>query len=121
MGSSGINAELVKIMGYLAACLVFYGLCISLSSAACGDECRAKGGRCLWKNPGDGSEFLGSYCREGKWGEGEYCYCGTCYGRTCEQTPTCNGKCQKASPGYGYTSSSYCNEGLGCKCWEKKT
>ena len=116
-------------MACLAACIVlsgnifistFYGntlclgLCISLSSAACGDDCRAKGGNCLWKNPGDGSDYLGS-CREGKWGEGDgVCYCGSCYGGKCEQTPNCKGKCQKTSPGYGYTSTVYCNKYAFC-------
>merc|ERR1712183_816045 len=75
-------------------------------------------GKCSWKNPNDGSEYSGR-CSEGKWGEGEFCFCGSCYLKPCEPTPTCNGKCQRRSPGKGWTSTSYCNKETGCKCWEK--
>ena len=100
---------------------------MALASAACWDECevslifsfiqnnifelflQAKGGKCSWKKPNDGSEYSGT-CREGKWGEGEYCYCGYCYLKPCKPIVTCKGQCQRRSPGRGWTSTSYCDK-----------
>eukprot|EP00092_Neocalanus_flemingeri_P012713 GFUD01013700.1.p1 GENE.GFUD01013700.1~~GFUD01013700.1.p1 ORF type:complete len:174 (+),score=22.33 GFUD01013700.1:86-607(+) len=110
-------------MGSITARIVFSGLCLALASAGCKKaekECKGKGGECSWKDPGEGSEKSG-LCREGKWGEGEYCYCGYCWVRPkpCDPTDNCKGKCSRKSPGKGWTSTSYCDRETGCKCWEE--
>eukprot|EP00092_Neocalanus_flemingeri_P086077 GFUD01108414.1.p1 GENE.GFUD01108414.1~~GFUD01108414.1.p1 ORF type:complete len:174 (-),score=33.99 GFUD01108414.1:135-656(-) len=110
-------------MGSITAWIVFSGLCLALASAGCEQaekECEKKGGECSWKDPGGDLEKSG-LCREGKWGEGEYCFCGYCWvkPKPCEQVDTCKGECSKKSPGKGWISTSYCDRSSGCKCWTK--
>ena len=82
---------------------------LTVAFAACGEECEKKGGKCAWKSPGDGYSYDG-ICREGKWGEGELCYCGYCYVKKCEQTSSCRGICQQRKPRGDYVSNSYCDK-----------
>merc|ERR1719153_2201142 len=106
-------------MGFTTTCILFSGLCLALGRAECGDDCKAKGGKCSWKrlNP-----LLWKYrgaCREGKWGQDQVCYCGYCYTKhkPCDQHPDCRGKCQKNPPGFDWTVTGDCYKG--CKCWEE--
>merc|ERR1712142_1025950 len=88
--------------------------------AECGDDCKAKGGKCyraLQRRPAN--DYLGM-CREGKWPN--MCYCGFCYARPCRQVFSgCKGRCSRRSPGRDWTVTGTCDRGnSGCKCWERK-
>merc|ERR1712142_529538 len=65
----------------------FFGLCLALAKAKCGDECKANRGMCYWQRPKN-HEKIGK-CDEGKQGQGTYCSCGDCY------RPNCRRSCEK--------------------------
>merc|ERR1719153_1837038 len=107
-------------MGFTTTCILFSGLCLAMVRAECGDDCKAKGGKCSWERL---DPLLWKYqgaCREGKWGQDQVCYCGYCYTKhkPCDQHPGCRGKCQRNPPGKDWKVTGDCYKG--CKCWEKR-
>merc|ERR1712142_425886 len=114
----------VSAMRLTTSWILFSGLCIALVRAECGDNCKAKGGKCYPSRPRPhckacqpqpGGKYLGM-CREGSWPN--LCYCGYCYAKRCFQAPWCRGKCSRKIPaGAGWIVTGKCSKG--CKCYEK--
>merc|ERR1712142_22748 len=110
-------------MRLVTASIIFFGFCLTLAMAKCGDKCKATQGRCSWTPIRDFDKM--EKCSEGQPGKGTYCTCGDCYrhrrrcfddDRNCERR---NGKCQLDRPGRDWTSVGPCGGPsiLGCRCW----